>query len=98
MPFYTYILTNLPRRTVLYTGHTDDLARRITQHTDNADTPDFSARYNCHHLVWYEVHDTREDAKAREASIKRWRREWKDALVEKDNPDWKDLSDGDWIL
>jgi len=53
--------------------------------------PGFAAKYGCHQLVWYEVHDSREAAFQRERRIKDWRRVWKLDLIEAGNPDWTDL-------
>ena len=54
----------------------------------------FSKKYGCKTLVWYEPHPTMLEAIAREKQIKRWRRHWKLALIEADNPQWRDLSEG----
>ena len=75
---------------VLYTGVTSNLIGRTWQHKAHA-IGGFSAKYNVERLVWYEMHDTMPAAIAREKQIKRWRREWKVALIEKDNPGWDDL-------
>jgi putative endonuclease len=88
--FFVYILTNRPRG-VLYVGVTGDLARRITVHKDKL-APGFSERYGLAHLVHYEEYPSIVSARAREQSLKRWRRAWKIALVEEANPDWRDLS------
>ena len=94
--FYVYIVTNHPRCTVLYTGHTDDLDRRAADHAAGPHLPahekGFAARHNCTRLVWWEGHETREAALRREATIKRWKRAWKMELVESLNPDWDDLA------
>ena len=60
LAFYTYIVANQPNGT-LYTGHTDDLAKRIWQHKEKA-FRGFTAKYGVMMLAWYEVHDTRESA------------------------------------
>ena len=88
MAFYTYILAS-DRNGTLYTGSTDDLARRIWQHQEKH-YRGFTARYGVDQLVWYETHDTREAAFLRERQIKKWNRDWKLALIEMDNPDWND--------
>ena len=54
--------------------------------------PGFTKRYNVRRLVWYEVHATMENAIARERTMKKWRRSWKIALIERTNPLWQDLS------
>ncbi|NNE58522.1 MAG: GIY-YIG nuclease family protein [Hellea sp.] len=88
--FYVYIVTN-KRNGTLYTGQTDDLAKRMIQHQQKT-FRGFSAKYNCHRLVWFEKHETRETALTRERQIKNWRRDWKLNLIEMDNPDWLDIS------
>jgi putative endonuclease len=87
--FYVYIVASR-RNGTLYTGHTDDLADRIWKHKTKA-FPGFTAKYGVDKLVWYEVHDTRESAFARERQIKKWNRAWKLELIERGNPDWLDL-------
>jgi len=97
-PFFVYILANADRG-VLYTGVTNDLLRRTHEHRTHV-VPGFTDRYNLTRLVWYEVHGEVGPAIAREKRIKRWRREWKVALVEERNPDWLDLYDeitGQWL-
>ncbi len=76
----------------LYTGVTSDLPGRIWQHREEV-TPGFTARYGVKRLVWFEVHNSMEAAIAREKSVKRWRREWKIELIERDNPRWRDLAE-----
>jgi putative endonuclease len=89
--FYTYILASR-RNGTLYTGSTDDLGARLTQHR-LADRTTFCGRYGVHTLVWFETHGTRENAFVRERRIKDWRRAWKLRLIEDVNPDWADLSE-----
>ena len=86
---FTYILTN-QRRGALYTGSTDDLAKRVFEHRSRA-VSGFTAKYGIGILVWYENHDTRDSAFMRERRIKEWRRQWKIELVEARNPEWRDL-------
>jgi putative endonuclease len=76
----------------LYTGVTSNLAGRVWQHREEI-TKGFTARYSVKRLVWFEVHDMMNSAISREKSIKRWRREWKIALVEAENPTWRDLAE-----
>jgi putative endonuclease len=87
--FYVYLLASRKQGT-LYLGVTKDLVRRIYQHREKL-TPGFSSRYDVRRLVWFEVYDDPVNAIEREKEIKKWRRSWKIALIEKDNPDWKDL-------
>jgi len=91
MAFYVYILASEPNGT-LYTGMTDDLARRVHEHRTRV-RPGFTSAYGVVGLVWYEVHDTREAAFVRERQIKKWRRRWKLRMIEVLNPTWSDLHD-----
>ena len=86
---FVYIVTNKPRG-VLYIGVTTDLVRRISEHRQSL-IPGFSSKYNCTRLVWYEVHEDVRVAIQREKSLKRWYRDWKVSLIERDNPSWRDL-------
>jgi len=87
--YYVYILTNA-RHTVLYTGVTNHLERRISEHKSHM-IPGFTKRYNVDILVYYEHFNQIEDAIAREKQIKRWRREKKVYLIEMANPDWEEI-------
>lgn len=87
--FYVYILASRKYGT-LYIGMTDDLAKRIWEHKEKI-LNGFTAKYGVNKLVWYEVHDSRESAFARERAMKKWNRGWKIELIENDNPDWRDL-------
>jgi putative endonuclease len=84
------ILANT-RRGVLYVGVTNDLARRIAEHKAKS-VPGFTRTYGVILLVYYEEHSSILEARARESTLKRWRRAWKFALIEKLNPDWRDLA------
>ncbi len=53
----------------------------------------FTKRYRVHTLVWYELHGTMQSAIARAKAIKEWNRAWKIELIEKTNPQWRDLSE-----
>ena len=86
----TYILASKING-VLYIGVTSNLSQRIEQHKDNA-VAGFTNKYNVHLLVHYEMYDTMEQAILREKRLKKWRRQWKVNLIEKDNPCWNDLS------
>ena len=84
-----YILAS-KRNGTLYLGVTSNLMQRVWQHkNDLADS--FSKRYQVHMLVWYELHPTMRSAIVREKAIKEWKRAWKLELIEKTNPDWRDL-------
>ncbi|HVO65760.1 MAG TPA: GIY-YIG nuclease family protein [Syntrophales bacterium] len=87
--FYVYILCS-KRNGTLYTGVTSDLVKRVYEHKSNL-IDGFSKKYNTHHLVWYELHETAEEAIIREKQIKKWNRRWKLRLIERDNPEWNDL-------
>lgn len=76
----------------LYTGVTSDLGKRAWQHKSDL-VEGFTRRHAVHLLVWYELQPTMEAAIMREKMIKKWRRAWKVQLIEKTNPDWKDLSE-----
>jgi putative endonuclease len=89
--FYVYILASR-RNGTLYTGSTDDLARRILLHREKA-YPGFTAKYDVQNLVWYETHESREAAFRRERQIKEWKRAWKIEMIERFNPGWRDLGD-----
>ena len=77
--------------TVLYTGVTNSIKRRISEHSEGSGSK-FTARYRCKKLVFYEVFPDIEQAIAREKQIKRYPREWKNNLVNSMNPEWRDLS------
>lgn len=87
-----YIMASA-RNGTLYTGVTSALWTRVQQHKLGA-FEGFSKDYNCKALVWYEPHPTMPEAILREKRIKRWRRDWKLALIEAQNPEWRDLADG----
>jgi putative endonuclease len=78
------------RNGTLYVGVTSDLARRAGEHRAGA-MEGFTKRYECKLLVWYEPHDRMDEAITREKQIKSGSRKDKLALIERDNPQWKDL-------
>ncbi|MCX6640937.1 MAG: GIY-YIG nuclease family protein [bacterium] len=88
---YVYILAN-KRNGTLYIGVTTDLIRRISEHKRDL-IGGFTKKYCCHQLVYFEEHDSVEQAIVREKNMKEWKRKWKLELIEKTNPDWKDLWD-----
>jgi putative endonuclease len=91
---WVYIMANRYRGGI-YVGVTADLIRRVYQHregTGSVHVADFSKL----RLVYAERHDEIGPAIAREKLVKKWKREWKFALIEKDNPDWRDLWD-EWF-
>ena len=86
-----YILTNKSNR-VLYTGVTKNLRRRLAEHKLHINQG-FSSKYNTEKLVYYEWYDRLDVAIKREKQLKRWRREWKEKLINDSNPEWKDLAE-----
>jgi len=90
--YYVYILTN-KARTVLYTGVTNCLSRRIWQH-QNKIIPGFTSRYNLNRLIYFEEFPDINDAIGREKRIKGWSRAKKIALIAQKNYRWTDLSKG----
>ena len=89
--YYVYLLASRKHGT-LYLGVTNDLVRRVHEHREKL-LPGFTARYAVSRLVWFETYDDPATAIAREKEIKKWRRDWKIVLIERDNPDWLDLYD-----
>ncbi len=92
--YFIYILAS-KRNGTLYIGVTNDLERRISEHKNNL-VDGFTAKYDIHNLVYYEETNDIESAIQREKQLKKWNREWKLELIEKVNPEWRDLSK-DWI-
>ncbi len=88
--FYVYIMTN-PRHTVLYTGVTNNLPRRVYEHREKL-SPGFTSKYNVNHLVYYEMAETAEAAISREKLLKAGPRRKKVALINGMNPTWRDMS------
>jgi len=88
--FFVYILASA-RRGTLYVGVTNNPARRISEHKAKL-VPGFTRQYGVDKLVYVEEYSSILEARARERSLKRWRRAWKIALIEKLNPEWRDLS------
>jgi len=87
--YYVYIVSN-KKRTLLYTGFTEDLVRRIDQHKNKL-ADGFTSKYNVSELVYYEVCESRESAIAREKQIKALLRQKKIDLIRRQNPEWIDL-------
>jgi putative endonuclease len=92
MAFYVYMLASR-RNGTLYIGMTDDLLRRAWQHRHGV-IAGFTREYGVKTLVWYEQYETRESALVRERQMKKWNRAWKLELIEHDNPNWRDLTEG----
>ena len=84
--YFTYITSN-PGRTVLYTGVTNNLERRMAEHFDARGNPaTFAGKYYCYDLVYWETTPSITGAIAREKEIKGWTRAKKDALIASQNP------------
>jgi putative endonuclease len=90
MVYHVYMTASRSR--VLYVGVTNHLEARISNHRQKL-TPGFTSKYNAARLVYFEAFSDVRDAIAREKQLKRWRREKKTALIERDNPTWQDLSE-----
>ena len=91
--YYVYILANR-YNTVLYIGFTNDLNRRVYEHKNNL-VPGFTSKYRVHKLVYFETTSDVRVAIEREKQLKGWTRAKKEALIAKENPMWRDLSE-DW--
>lgn len=89
MAYYVYILASGMNGT-LYVGVTNDLVRRVYEHRSDA-VEGFTKKYGVHDLVYFETSDSIESAIEREKVLKRWKRDWKRALIEEKNPRWEDL-------
>ncbi len=87
--YYVYVMTN-KHNTVLYTGVTNDLWRRVSEHKTKL-LPGFTSRYNVSKLVYYEAFEDINAAIAREKQIKAGSRQKKVDLVKGMNPEWKEL-------
>jgi putative endonuclease len=88
---WVYIMADRYRGT-MYVGVTADLAKRVFQHRQGTGS-DFCVHYDLRNLVWATRGEAIEQCIAHEKRLKRWRREWKFALIEQTNPDWLDLFD-----
>ena len=91
MTGYIYILADV-RRGRTYTGVTNDLVARVYQHREGL-VSGYTKTNNIKRLVHFEVHDSIVRAIQREKTLKRWYRQWKEALIEERNPEWRDLWD-----
>ena len=92
--YYVYIVTN-KNKTVLYTGMTNDLLRRLEEHEKDSrpfNYKSFAGHYNAYQLLYYETFRDVRDAIAREKEIKRWRRSKKETLIVTTNPGWISLN------
>jgi putative endonuclease len=89
--YYVYVLASR-RQGTLYIGMTNDLVLRVWQHKEGV-IDGFTKAYGVHRLVHFEETNDVAAARQRERNLKRWKRDWKIALIEKENPDWDDLYD-----
>ena len=87
--YYVYILASQKYGT-LYIGITNNLLKRVYQHKEGL-VDGFTKKYHVNKLVYYEVHEDIHEALLREKQMKKWRRDWKINLIEKDNPQWFDI-------
>lgn len=85
-----YILASKKHGT-LYIGVTGNLPKRIWEHKNDL-VPGFTRKYQVHKLVYFELANDMRGAIVREKQLKRWKRQWKIELIEKENPDWRDIS------
>ncbi len=90
--YYIYILTNNKNRT-LYIGVTNNIERRVYEHKTKLNDG-FTKKYGLDKLIYLEAFFNINDAIKREKNIKKWKRQWKIELIEKENPNWNDLSKG----
>jgi len=90
--YYVYSITN-KNKTVLYIGFTNDLIIRLFQHKEACinHTETFTANYQCHHLLYFEIFENPLEGIEREKQLKKWSRKKKEWLIEKENPTWKFL-------
>jgi putative endonuclease len=88
--YFVYILTTGDRHTVLYIGVTNSLERRASEHSLGLGSA-FAWQYNAHKLIYFEAYPDPTSAMAREKQLKRWSRAKKETLVERRNPEWRDL-------
>ena len=94
--YYVYILAS-KRNGTSYVGVTSNLVKRINEHKEGA-VLGFSKRYNVKKLVYYEETNDVQIALQREKRLKKWKRQWKLDLIEKENPTWRDLSNNfSWL-
>ena len=88
--YYVYILAS-KRNGTLYIGVTKDLLNRSFQHKLKQNPKSFTAKYEVNKLVYFEEYQYVQDAILREKQLKKWNRQWKINLIEKENPAWRDF-------
>jgi putative endonuclease len=89
-----YFMASAPNG-ILYVGVTSCLSDRVAIHKQDL-VDGFTKKYGVHRLVYYEMHETMEQAIRRETQIKKWKRAWKVRLIHEMNPEWKDLFNESW--
>ena len=89
--YYVYIMAS-KRNGTLYIGTTNNLLRRVQEHKEDMHEG-FTKKYQVHTLVWYDSTPYHLGAIQREKQMKAWKRKWKLELIEKNNPEWRDLYD-----
>ena len=89
--YYVYMMANT-HNNVLYIGVTNNLIRRAYEHKNNH-VDGFTKQYNCHKLVWFEQTTDVMSAIEQEKRMKKWKRKYKENIINAVNPDWKDLYD-----
>lgn len=90
--YFVYILTNFSK-TVLYTGVTNDLRRRLFEHKEGVNKKSFTTKYNCYYLIYWEKFNFVEQAIDREKQIKGMSRNKKELLINEFNSEWKFLNE-----
>ncbi len=94
--YYVYIMTN-HRNGTLYIGMTNNLERRVLEHKTGA-VKGFTQKYGLIKLVYFEMYHDVNEAISREKRLKKWKRQWKIDLIEKENSKWIDLGDNWYTL
>ncbi|HLO58449.1 MAG TPA: GIY-YIG nuclease family protein [Bacteroidales bacterium] len=89
-PGYVYFMTNI-KRTTLYIGVTNDLIRRVCEHKTHKIKNSFSDKYNLEYCIYFEEFPHFYLTIQREKELKKWNRKKKEALINKANPEWKEL-------
>jgi len=89
--YYVYILAS-KKNGILYVGFTSDLIKRTWSHKNKC-ADGFTSKYFVDKLVWFDMTTNKYSALNREKQIKKWNRQWKINLIEKENPEWRDLYD-----
>ena len=88
--YFVYITTNSDRHTVLYIGVTNDVDRRANEHSLGRGSL-FAHQYHAHKVIYFEAYPDQASAIAREKQLKNWTRAKKEALIARQNPEWRDV-------